>query len=105
MNGLCDALSGLQILIHRVDLKAGLGCTINGFVGQLTVQVSASLPSLSFLHLKFDLLCPGNRYYDLCHYLRDCLHNYSAKTSTSTMVSACSPFDIGNHLDPSIYNQ
>jgi len=40
VNALCDGLSGLQILIHRQDLHAGIGCTINGFIGQMTVQAT-----------------------------------------------------------------
>ncbi|KIM86508.1 hypothetical protein PILCRDRAFT_815741 [Piloderma croceum F 1598] len=40
VNGLCEALSGLHILIHRVDIKAGPACTINGLIGQLTNQAT-----------------------------------------------------------------
>lgn len=39
INAANNSSSGLWVLLMNTPLRAGAGCTLNGFVGQLSVQV------------------------------------------------------------------
>lgn len=41
INAANNSSSGLWVLLMNTPLRAGTGCTINGFVGQLSIQVRA----------------------------------------------------------------